>query len=306
MTASPPTFRFAPSPNGRLHAGHALSALVGHELARRNGGRFLVRIEDIDPDRSRESHVASILDDLGWLGLSWEEPVMRQSVRFQTYGSAIERLRRQGVLYPCWASRREVDAFSRDRGFGTDPDGAQLYPGIWRDRAGEDVTDMLSTELPHAMRIDMAQALRVAQRKAPRWPLTFRELSGDGQLQEIPANPEVWGDAIIVRKDTPASYVLAVVVDDAAQGVTHVTRGMDLQPSTGLQRLLQVLLDLPEPVYHHHRLVTDAQGRKLSKSENARALAELRAQGVTPAELRSIIGFGVCDVPDLPDHVLIP
>lgn len=290
-----PTFRFAPSPNGPLHLGHALSALVGHEMARPAGGRFLVRMEDIDLERSREDHIWSILEDLRWLGLSWEEPVLRQSTRFGAYSHAIGKLQEMGLLYPCWASRREV----AEQAIGFDPDGAPIYPGTWRGRTAEDVTAMLSAGIPHALRIDMDRALAAARAKSLHWPLTYREIRTDGSIAIVDARPEAWGDAIIVRKETPASYMLSVVVDDAAQGITHVSRGKDLEAATGLQRLLQVLLDLPEPIYHHHRLILGQDGLKLSKSAGAESLAALRQQGVTPDDVRRLTGFTEGDIPRL-------
>ncbi len=238
-----PVFRFAPSPNGELHLGHALSALVCFEQAQRAGGRFLLRIEDIDLARSRPQFVAGIFQDLRWLGLSWEEPVLFQSQRFAAYRAAAEHLSTLGLLYPCFATRSEIDAAATG---ARDPDGA---------------------------------------------PLTFAETGSGAGLQRIDATPERWGDAVIVRKEVPTSYHLAVVVDDAWQGVTHITRGRDLYPATGLHRLLQVLLNLPEPVYHHHRLITDEDGRKLSKSARDTSLKALRERGATPAEVRRLIGL---------------
>ena len=281
-----PVFRFAPSPNGELHLGHALSALVCFEQAQRAGGRFLLRIEDIDVARSRPQFVAGIFEDLRWLGLSWEEPVLFQSQRFEAYRTATERLLAMGLLYPCFATRSEID----DAATGVcDPDGAPFYPGLWKGRSDALVRQQQARGVPFALRIDMTAALRALADKPGGIPLTFAETGNDAGIQRIDAAPERWGDAIVVRKDVPASYHLAVVVDDAWQGVTHVTRGRDLFAATGLHRLLQVLLDLPEPTYCHHRLVGDESGRKLSKSARDNSLIALREQGITPPEVRRLV-----------------
>ena len=286
--------RFAPSPNGPLHLGHALSALTGYRLARAGGGRFLLRIEDIDGARTRDEHVQGIEEDLSWLGVSWETPVLRQSQRFAAYGEAAERLRGMGLLYPCFATRSEIAAAAGDG--ARDPDGAQLYPDVLRQRMRAETSERLARgELP-AWRIDMARAIEAAAKRLDGRALTFRELCADGTIAERAAHPERWGDAVIVRKDVAASYHLAVVVDDAWQGVTHVTRGADLLAATDVHRLLQVLLGLPEPIYFHHRLVLGADGAKLSKSAGAEGIGVLRAAG---AEAEKVIaGLGV-EVPIL-------
>jgi glutamyl-Q tRNA(Asp) synthetase len=281
-----PVFRFAPSPNGELHLGHALSALVGWEAARVAGGRFLLRIEDIDTGRSRPEHVAGIFADLRWLGLAWEEPVQFQSTRFAAYAEAARKLEAMGLLYPCFATRAEIEAAASG---AADPDGAPIYPGLWRGRPDGDTAARKAAGEPFALRLDVGKALAAARIRLAGRPLTFTELGEDGQPQIIAADPALWGDAVIVRKDTPSSYHLAVVVDDAWQGVTHVTRGRDLFAATHLHRLLQVLLDLPEPVYRHHRLITDADGRKLAKSARDTSLRCLREAGVTPAEVRRMV-----------------
>jgi glutamyl-Q tRNA(Asp) synthetase len=282
-----PVFRFAPSPNGELHLGHALSALVGYKRA--CGGRFLVRIEDIDIGRSRERFVAGIFEDLAWLGLSWEEPVVFQSQRMAAYGEVAARLRAMGLLYPCFATRAEIEAASADGPL--DPDGAPLYPGLYKGRDPAEIARRTAAGEPFALRLDMDAAVATAAIKPPGVPLGFTELDEDGARQTITARPERWGDAVIVRKDTPTSYHLAVVVDDAWQGVTHVTRGRDLFAATDLHRLLQVLLDLPAPLYHHHRLITDAAGRKLAKSARDTSLKSLRESGATPADVRRLVGL---------------
>jgi glutamyl-Q tRNA(Asp) synthetase len=295
MMTSRPVFRFAPSPNGELHLGHALSALVGYERARAAKGRFLLRIEDIDAGRTRPELVAGIFEDLRWLGIEWEEEVLLQSTRMPAYRVAAERLDALGVLYRCFATRSEVEAAAG--GAERDPDGAPLYPGLWRDRSESDIADALAAGRPYALRIDIAQACRVAATMLDGRPLTFVELGADGAREVVQARPERWGDAVIVRKDVPASYHLAVVVDDAWQGVTHVTRGRDLYAATGLHRLLQVLLGLPEPVYHHHGLVLDDSGRKLAKSAGDASLRSLRERGMSADEARCRVGL-----PSLPQR----
>jgi glutamyl-Q tRNA(Asp) synthetase len=286
-----PVLRFAPSPNGDLHLGHALSALVGYEQAKALGGRFLVRIEDIDAARTRAEHVAHILEDLHWLGLEWEEPVLRQSTRMAAYRAASERLQALGVLYPCFATRTEIEAAAAAAGGGTDPDGAPLYPGLWNGRSDRDIAEALAACRPYALRLDITAAMRAADAVLKARGLTFVELGDDGSPQTVQAHPGRWGDAVIVRKDVATSYHLAVVVDDAWQGVTHVTRGRDLYAATDLHRLLQVLLGLPAPVYRHHRLITGFDGRKLSKSARDTSLRSLRARGVSPADVRHLVGL---------------
>ena len=285
-----PVFRFAPSPNGELHLGHALSAIVGYERAKAANGRFLLRIEDIDVGRTRPEYVAGIFEDLRWLGITWELPVLFQSQRMDSYPAAMARLEALGLLYPCFATRSEIQAAARDGAM--DPDGALLYPSLWKGRAPAEVAEAKATGLPYALRIDMEAARRLATEKLAGSPLTFTEIDEDGTQRTIAAQPERWGDAVIVRKDVPTSYHLAIVVDDAWQGVTHITRGQDLYAATDLHRLLQVLLDLPEPVYHHHRLITDESGRKLAKSARDTSLAALRKQGVSLAGVRRLVGLG--------------
>jgi glutamyl-Q tRNA(Asp) synthetase len=286
---APSVFRFAPSPNGEMHLGHALSALIGYERAQMLGGRFLVRIEDIDIGRSRPQFVAGIFADLAWLGIAWEEPVVFQSQRMPAYGAAARRLEEMGLLYPCFATRAEIE--SAAAGGPADPDGAPLYPGLFRGRDAREVARRKAAGEPFALRIDMGAAVSVVAARLGGAPLVFTELDEDGRPQEIAARPQRWGDAVIVRKDVPASYHLAVVVDDAWQGVTHVTRGRDLYAATDLHRLLQLLLDLPAPIYQHHRLVTDAHGRKLAKSARDTSLRSLRESGATPADIRRMVGL---------------
>lgn len=279
--------RFAPSPNGLLHVGHALSAIIAHDVARKNGGRFLLRIEDIDLERRRPEFVTAIFEDLNWLGLKWEEPVLVQSEHFAEYLAAADRLIQMGLLYPCFATRREIAAAADPE--KTDPDGAPRYPGLWRGASAENVGGRMATGESPALRLNMDAALKALKAKRGDKPLTFVEIAEDGTSQTMTANPERWGDAVIVRKDVPASYHLSVVVDDARQGVTHVTRGQDLLAATDLQRLLQELLDLPEPVYSHHRLIKWSNGLKLSKSNQDMGLRVLRQEGATADDIRRVI-----------------
>lgn len=279
--------RFAPSPNGFLHVGHALSAIIAHDTARRNGGRFLLRIEDIDLERRRPEFVTAIFEDLKWLGLTWEEPVLVQSEHFSEYLAAAERLIAMGLLYPCFATRKDI-AVAADP-TKTDPDGAPLYPGIWRGASADAVGERMAAGETPALRLNMEGALEVLKAKRGDAPLTFIEIDEDGSEQTITADPGRWGDAVIVRKEVPASYHLSVVVDDARQGVTHVTRGQDLLAATDLQRLLQELLDLPQPVYSHHRVIRWADGRKLSKSNQDMGVRVLRDEGATADDIRRVI-----------------
>lgn len=288
MTA---VLRFAPSPNGQLHLGHALSALVGHDMAARLGGRFLVRIEDIDVARCRPAFIDAAQADLAWLGLRWEQPVLRQSEHFATYAAAAVRLDDMGLLYPCFATRTEIEAAAAASDSVFDPDGAPLYPGLHKQMPAGEVARRKAAGEPFALRIDMDKALKLVAAKLAGRPLTFIELDDLGQPKTIEARAERWGDAVIVRKDTPTSYHLAVVVDDARQAITHVTRGRDLYAATDLHRLLQILLDLPAPLYHHHGLITDAAGRKLSKSARDTSIRALREAGVTADEVRRRVGL---------------
>ncbi|MGN6572198.1 MAG: tRNA glutamyl-Q(34) synthetase GluQRS [Pseudolabrys sp.] len=279
----PPVFRFAPSPNGFLHLGHALSALLNADMARAGGGRLLLRIEDIDAARCRPEYETAIIEDLRWLGLRWEEPVRRQSEHFVDYRAALAQLEAEGLVYPSFESRAEIAALAT----GRDPDGAPLYPGTAKTINAAERAERIASGAPYALRLDMAAALARAPHLA--WDET-----GAGPADEtgmIAADPAAWGDVIIARKDTPTSYHLAVVVDDAAQGVTDVVRGRDLFHATGVHRLLQALLGLPAPRYRHHRLLRDAGGRKLSKSTQATGLRELRAQGLTPTDIRRLAGL---------------
>jgi glutamyl-Q tRNA(Asp) synthetase len=286
--SGPPVLRFAPSPNGELHLGHAFSALLGFREARANSGRFLLRIEDLDAGRSQSRFIAGIFADLAWLGLAWEEPVLLQSRRAPAYAEAVARLAAMHLLYPCFATRSMVAAAA---GGGRDPDGAPLLRRPRPDAGAEAARRRAAAGEPCALRLDMRRAVAVAAAKLAGRPLCFCELDAGAAPRTVRARPERWGDAVIVRKDAPASYHLAVVVDDAFQGITQVVRGHDLFAATDLHRLLQVLLDFPAPVYRHHRLITDADGRKLAKRARSMSLAALRGQGLTPADIRRLVGL---------------
>lgn len=272
-------------------------------MAQRSGGRFLVRIEDIDVGRAREAFTRGVFEDLAWLGVAWEEPVRVQSQHFDDFRAAAGRLRALGVLYPCFATRTEI-AGAADPAH-TDPDGTPLYTGVSKVLPQETIARRLAAGEPHTWRIDMAKALARVFEITGGADLTFAELSQDGDPVAIPAAPQRWGDAVIVRKDVPASYHLAVVVDDALQGVTHVTRGRDLFAATGLHRVLQVLLGLPAPVYFHHRLIADATGRKLAKSAGDPSLADLRSQGVSAEAVRAMLAPALAALPQVGDRVRV-
>jgi glutamyl-Q tRNA(Asp) synthetase len=291
---NPPVFRFAPSPNGLLHLGHAYSAMLDHALARGIGGRFLLRMEDIDTTRCRPAFEAAILADLAWLGLDHDGDVRRQSEHFDAYRDALDRLRSMGVVYPSFLGRGDirarVTAFeATGRSWPRDPDGAPLYPGDERTLDAATRTARIARE-PHVVwRLDTAKAL------ARVGPLGWRETGAGpaGETGRIAADPEAWGDPVLARWEVPTSYHLSVVVDDALQGVTHVVRGRDLFHATSVHRLLQALLGLPAPIYHHHRLITDGDGRKLAKSAADTALAHLRDDGATPDDIRRLVDWSM-------------
>ena len=280
-----PVFRFAPSPNGLLHLGHAKSALLNARMAREVDGRFLLRIEDIDTMRCTPSLVSDCLEDLAWLGLCWEEPVLRQSQETARYRAVAADLEERGLIYPCFCSRVDIQRAAGDDS-PRDPDGAILYPGTCRALSHDECTSRIAAGVPHALRLDMARALEVVGHQPCTWIET-----GDGPGRRVVAAPAGWGDVVLVRKDIPTSYHLAVVVDDAMQGVTHVVRGRDLYASTAIHRLLQVLLGLPEPHYHHHPLILDGDGQKLAKSRMSTPLRQLRAEGATAEDVRRDLGF---------------
>lgn len=285
-----PVFRFAPSPNGRLHLGHALSAFLNADMAGKTGGRLLLRIEDIDLTRCTPDFEQAVIDDLSWLGIPFERPVRRQSEHFPLYREALDRLQAMGLVYPAFLTRGEVkarvSAFEREVGpWPRDPDGAPLYPTEERMLSEAERGDKLATVERYAWRLDIDKAQRLIEK-----PLTWQE-TGDGPTGEIKADPAAWGDVVLWRSDAPSSYHLAVTFDDAAQGVTNVVRGLDLFHATSIHRLLQTLLGLPVPVYHHHRLILGPDGRKLSKSLGDTALSALRAEGKTPSDIRAMVGI---------------
>jgi glutamyl-Q tRNA(Asp) synthetase len=287
----PPVFRFAPSPNGYLHLGHAFSALLNFDSARRSGGRLLLRIEDIDPVRCKPEFEAAIYQDLAWLGIAWEEPVRRQSGHLALYRDAVEKLSARGLVYPGFESRAEIASLVAQREatgrWPHDPDGVPLYPGAAKSLPPDARARGFESGAPYALRLDMAAAGARAGDLA--W-LEHGE-GPDGETGVVAARPEAWGDVILARKETPTSYHLSVAIDDALQGVTDVVRGQDLFWSTSVHRLLQQLLELPQPAYRHHRLILDDAGRKLSKSAAATGLRELRAGGATPADIRRLVGL---------------
>ncbi|WP_339948785.1 tRNA glutamyl-Q(34) synthetase GluQRS [uncultured Albimonas sp.] len=282
------TERFAPSPNGRLHLGHAFSAMLSHDAARAARGRFLLRIEDLDRARARPEFEQAIGDDLAWLGLAWPSPILRQSERADTYAAALATLRSRGLLYPCACTRKDILA-ALDAPQEGGPDGP-VYPGTCRRHPPDPAA-------PHALRLDMAAAIEAlgGAQALPRLAFTELEEGPQGERGAQPLRAD-WletscGDVVLARKDGAAAYHLAVVVDDAFQGVTHVTRGRDLFPATPIHRLLQALLDLPTPLYRHHRLIRDAAGRRLAKRDRDAGIHELREAGLTPLEIRARVGL---------------
>jgi glutamyl-Q tRNA(Asp) synthetase len=265
--------------------------LLNDHLARQGGGRLLLRIEDIDTTRCRPEYEQAIYDDLAWLGIAWERPVRRQSEHLALYREAIDRLTHEGLLYPAFESRADIARLvdERDRAgiWSRDPDGAPLYPGTGRRLPAGERERRLRAGDAYALRLDMHAA--IARTGQLSW--TEQGAGPRGETGTVPARPEQWGDVILARKDTPTSYHLSVVIDDALQGITHVVRGQDLFWATGVHRLLQALLGLPQPLYRHHALVLDEAGHKLSKSTQSTALRELRARGMTPAEVRRLVGI---------------
>jgi glutamyl-Q tRNA(Asp) synthetase len=264
---------------------------MNFNMARATGGRFLLRIEDIDRARCRSEFETAIYEDLAWLGIGWDGPVRRQSEHLDQYGVALARLEADGLVYPSFESRAEIAALvsASPGAWPRDPDGAPLYPGTGRALSQSERARRMAAGEPYGLRLDMAAAIARAGALALDWVETG---SGPhGETGTVAAAPARWGDVVLGRKETPASYHLCVVIDDARQGVTHVVRGCDLFWATGIHRLLQVLLDLPVPVYHHHRLMLGADGRKLSKSARATALRTLRRNGTTAADIRRMVGL---------------
>ncbi|OAN65523.1 tRNA glutamyl-Q(34) synthetase GluQRS [Magnetospirillum moscoviense] len=281
MHQPPIVTRFAPSPTGLLHLGHAHSALFGWKAARVAGGRFLLRIEDIDPVRCRPEFVAAIFEDLAWLGLEWESPVRVQSSHLADYAAALARLDAMGLLFPCFCTRKDIEAEINASGHAPHGPDGPVYPGLCRRLDPAQRAERLASGQPHAVRLDMAKAVDLVGQ------LDWR----DQAAGIVAARPELFGDVVLARKDTPTSYHLAVTVDDALQGVNLVTRAADLFEATHVHRLLQELLGLPVPVWHHHRLLTDESGRRFAKRDRALTIASLRAAGHTPESVRDMAGF---------------
>jgi glutamyl-Q tRNA(Asp) synthetase len=273
--------RFAPSPTGYLHLGHVRSALEGWRAARREGGRFLLRLEDIDLTRCRDEYSAGILEDLSWLGLDWDGPVRKQSEHFDDYRKALGKLKALGVLYPCFCTRREIQAEIARAGGAPHGDAGPSYPGTCRRLGADDVASKLISGADYALRLNLARALALTG------PLNWL----DGVSQQR-AEPGMLGDVVLARKEIPASYHLAVTVDDAIQGVTLVTRGEDLKMATHIHRVLQALLKLPTPRYQHHPLLTDATGRRLAKRDGALTVRALRRKGFTPNDILGMAESG--------------
>jgi glutamyl-Q tRNA(Asp) synthetase len=274
--------RFAPSPTGYLHRGHAFSALFAAEAARTSGGRFIVRIEDIDQGRCRPEFTDAIFEDLAWLGLAWEQPVRRQSEHTADYQAALAKLDAQGVLYKCICTRADIKREIAAAGAAPHLDGGEpLYPGTCRRRPPSEVADLVANGAAYALRLDVAAAMAIAG------PLAWHDRAAGKQI----ARPDLLGDAVLARKDVPTSYHLAVTVDDQLQGIDLVTRGQDLFVATHLHCLLQKLLGLPTPAYHHHKLLTDADGQRLAKRAGSPSLRDLRAAGMAAATLRDNLGF---------------
>jgi glutamyl-Q tRNA(Asp) synthetase len=273
--------RFAPSPTGHLHLGHAHSALFGWRAARQVGGRFLLRIEDIDPQRCRPAFEADLMEDLAWLGLDWEKPVRRQSEHFDDYRAALARLQALDLVYPCFCTRKDIAAEIARAGHAPQGPDGPLYPGLCRHLSADIRTARLACGEAYALRLNVAEACRQAG------PLRWHD-RGQGWQE---ATPEILGDVVLARKDTPTSYHLSVTVDDDLQGVTLVTRGQDLFSATHLHRLLQALLGLAAPDYHHHGLLVNEQGERLAKRDGARSLRSLREAGHGAAEVRAMAGF---------------
>ena len=282
MPTSPSTVtRFAPSPTGQLHLGHAYSALFAEREAKQNDGRFLLRIEDIDPARCRPEFEAGIYDDLAWLGLNWEAPVRRQSEHLADYRAALDQLGAADFVYPCFCSRKEIQAeIARSASAPHGPEGA-LYPGACRSLEASERAARIAEGRPYALRLNVAAAL------AATGPLAWQDL--DRGL--MPAEARLLGDVVLGRRDAPASYHLAVTMDDHLQGVTLVTRGEDLLAATHIHRLLQALLQLETPLYRHHRLLTNERGERLAKRDGALSIAALRAAGHSASKVRDMAGF---------------
>ena len=278
--------RFAPSPTGRLHVGHGWSALMAMDLARETGGRFHLRVEDIDGTRSRPAHVAGIIDDLHWLGIEWDGEIVFQSRRLSAYNAALDQLRTMGLLYPCFCTRADIQAsLAAPHG----PEGP-IYPGTCRMLAQSERERRIAASEPHAWRIDIEAAQ--VQAGQTSWSALPYPFAPGGMAADVLAAPTLAGDVVLARKDAPASYHLSCTLDDAAMGITHVLRGNDLRAATDIHRLLQALLGLPSPAYIHHPLLLSADGKRLAKRDGAIALAELRAAGMEPRRLADDLRAG--------------
>lgn len=295
-----PVFRFAPSPNGRLHLGHAYSALLNYRAAKVTGGRFLLRIEDIDIARCTPELIQEMKEDLAWLGLDWETPELRQSDDFPLYRDALRKLEDLGLTYRAYLTRAEIKRFVEEQeaqgnSWPRDPDGAPLYPGDANVLSKEEQAARVASDALFAIRLDMKRALEKVAGPiswlecSAEVPISGNHLDAWFEGERISADPAAWGDVILARKDTPTSYHLSVVVDDARQGISDIIRGRDLYYATAVQRLLQILLDLPEPRYRHHRLILDEKGAKLSKSDKSTSLRDLRQTGYMPSKIFTMI-----------------
>ena len=280
----PPLLRFAPSPNGYLHLGHAYSALITNRWASRMGGSWILRIEDIDISRSKPELIDAIFEDLAWLGLNWPTPVLHQSSRFNAYKSAIKKLKNMGLLYPCFCSRKTIQDLAVNE---TDPDGAPLYPGTCKHLSADDIKhrQLRGETVQYRLNMEMAMMLAGVLTYSIAQPAPF------DRPKIKYANPLKWGDIVLVRKDTPTSYHLSVVLDDAFQKITHVTRGRDLEQATDIHVLLQFLLNLPTPTYTFHKLILDEDKAKLAKSKSSKSLRDLRNEGATSKDIRAQLGF---------------
>jgi glutamyl-Q tRNA(Asp) synthetase len=279
-------FRFAPSPNGYLHLGHAYSALLNANMARESGGRLLLRIEDIDIARCRLEYERAIYEDLAWIGFKWEEPVRRQSQHLADYVQALDSLRERRLVYPCFCTRGDISrAIAGRPNWPRDPDGSSLYPGTCRQLNAAERAARLASDEGAAWRLNMEKAIALVG------PLTWSEYDHENPVREIAADPQVWGDVVLARRDIATSYHLSVILDDAQQSITNIVRGKDLFASTSVHRVLHVLLGLPALLYHHHDLITDANGHKLSKSRGSPTLRDLRAGGMTRDQISRAVGL---------------
>lgn len=284
MTPSlPPGFRFAPSPNGALHLGHAYSALLNQQAAQQCGGSLLLRIEDIDTTRCTTQLEIQMLEDLNWLGVKWDAEPRRQSQHFREYAKTLTKLRKADLVYPAFMSRAEIRKSVADKkNWPHDPDGQPHYPGIEKALSPSELAILIEENPVHSWRLNMQMALQRLDRK-----LTWFE----HDREPVEADPAVWGDIVLARSDTPTSYHLSVVTDDALQGITNIVRGKDLYNATSIHRLLQELLGLPEPVYHHHDLILAKNGHKLSKSSKDTSLRSLQNAGLSPDDIKHMVGL---------------